>query len=154
MKTIDEWMELIEDPALRELARSRARDAGALSNCEPDEWNAFYGAFDWSKTPEGLRFWSVLFGKYIPDESDASPIHISALNCHSKQQEAERKLAEYSFLGGMVDVGLYDGQLEWEAGRNLGPAYCVDGKGSSLVECAESIADHVMEEMRANRDKA
>lgn len=79
MKTVNEWMELIEDPELRELARSRAREVESLDNREPDEWNAFYGAFDWAKTPEGLRFWSLLFNKYIPNSSEPDSVFVLRL---------------------------------------------------------------------------
>lgn len=140
--------------------------------CPPQMKGPYYGCdmgkvFIWTDcgdtTVLDIRGWGYLTGGAALKLSEDQAVEIQdqfekwvieALNHHTRQEAAERKLAEYSFLGGMVDVGLYDGQLEWEAGRNLGPAYCVDGKGPSLVECAESIADHVMEEMRANRDKA
>lgn len=35
----------------------------------------------------------------------------------------------------------------WEMGRNLGYAYCIDGQGSTLRECIESVKDFVFVEM-------
>lgn len=52
------------------------------------------------------------------------------------------RLNDYVRAGGMIceptTVGDY-----WELGRNLGPCYCIDGQGDTLIECLLSVSRDV-----------
>lgn len=74
------------------------------------------------------------------------PSTCSGLACIARQQEAEWKLADYLRGGGLLSEPSDDGDV-WEAGRNMGVDYCRDGHGRTILECAESIPDHVMQEI-------
>jgi hypothetical protein len=75
-----------------------------------------------------------------------------AANYASRQQEAEWKLADYLRGGGMLAEPADDGDV-WEAGRNIGVAYCIDGRGRTILECVESISEAVMEEISSENDE-
>ena len=61
------------------------------------------------------------------------------------------KLELYLSCGGVISEGRGEYGELWEAGRNLGLSYCVDGQGYTLRDCVDEVSEGVWEELKEQR---
>jgi len=57
-----------------------------------------------------------------------------------------RRLNAYIAAGGMLCEPT-GGDETWEMGRNLGPAYCIDGQGDTVLSSLMSVSEEVWKEI-------
>ena len=66
--------------------------------------------------------------------------------------DVSARLNDYVRAGGMICEPTSVGEC-WELGRNLGPCYCIDGQGDTLVECLLSVSRDVWHEVSSENDQ-
>lgn len=73
-KTIEEWLNELEEPYRTQAIENTKRLAGTERLYEPADniTDALMSAFIWETSPEGYEYWSDLFGKYLEQENENS----------------------------------------------------------------------------------
>ena len=69
-KTIEEWFNELEEPYRTqaiENTKKLAEESGRLYESTDSLSEALISAFIWETSPEGHKYWSDLFGKYLEE---------------------------------------------------------------------------------------